>query len=137
MVRKVLGAVAGLAVGCVMIFLVQLISMMIHPMAPIAEGDKEALRRHVENAPLSAMLVVLASHAIGPMCGGATAARIGRAWTPVAIVGVFFELVGVYTITQIPGHPLWFSVASLSTFLPAALIGGMLAMPKAKASGGR
>jgi len=138
MMRKIAAVLAGLLVGGVLIAVIEQIGSLLHPLpAGVDYTDREALRAHVEGAPLTAMLAVLAAYCIGPFFGGFLAGRIGQGLLAPLIVGIFFTVGGIANLIAVPGHPIWFAVVSLAVYIPAALLGGRLGMPKDQASGGR
>jgi hypothetical protein len=83
--------------------------------------------------PDSAFVLVLLSHAMGPLGGGFVAAWIaGRAKVIHAlVVGAFFLVGGVMNLMELPQHPLWFRFADPLMYLPVAYVAGMLA-PRGK-----
>jgi hypothetical protein len=95
--------------------------------------DQEAVARHLATLPDSAWVLVVLSHAMGPLGGGFVAAWIaGRAKVIHAlIVGAFFLAGGIMNLFDIPQHPFWFTIADPLMYLPIAYVAGMLA-PRAR-----
>lgn len=124
--RNILGIVAGILVGAVVIFVVQLIGHKVYPVAGTVDiSDKEAMAAFVASLPMGALLFVIAAYAAGSFVGGALAAFIGRGarLRHALVVGLFLLVSGVMNLVAIP-HPVWFSVLTVLVFLPFAWLGG-------------
>ena len=99
-------------------------------MYPLPEGlnpnDFEALRAHVEanGMPTGALLIVLAAHAGGSLVSGFVCGLIaGRAWYAAAVaLGVLWMCGGIAMLMMLPS-PIWFTVADVLLYIPAALLG--------------
>jgi hypothetical protein len=127
MVRKILAVVAGVVVGAVVVWVVQLLG---HRVVPLPAGmdptNMESVRAHMAEIPAAAFGFVLLGYVLGALVGGYTAARIGRAPRLALAVGAILMVFGILNVVLIP-HPLWFTVATFIVFLPAAWLGGRLA----------
>lgn len=133
LVRSLMAVFVGIVVCGVVIFLIELPASFLHPVpASFDPQNREQVREHNQNAPLAAMLVVLAAYVVGPFVGAWVAARLaGRAPLPHAgIVAGFFFLASVANLFSVPGHPIWFAVANLTLFVPAVWLAAHLARPK-------
>jgi hypothetical protein len=133
MVRSVLGVVVGVVVAMILIVALELVSSAVYfAPAGIDPANREALKKGFAGLPVGALLLVLAGYALGTFSGALLAAAVaGRA--PVThgmIIGVLFLAAGIYNLMVIE-HPLWFCMASVAVFLPAAYLGAKLA-PGAK-----
>lgn len=129
MLRTVLAVVLGLVMGGMVVFAIEVVGHLIHPPpADLDTGDREAMKRYVEQLPPAAFLFVLLAYAAGSFAGGWVAARVARRAPLVhaVIVGALLLAAGIMNVVMIP-HPLWFTFASLAVFLPAALAGAWLA----------
>jgi hypothetical protein len=128
LLRSVLAVLAGLVVCFVLILAIQALGMLLYPPPPGLDfNDREAMQELLQNVPVGALLLVLASYFVGVLAGSWVAGRLaGRAAVLHGlIIGVFFFGAAVVNLMQIK-HPLWFTVASLGLFLPAAWLGGRL-----------
>lgn len=130
MIRKVLALLSGLIAGGV--FNMALVSVS-HVMYPLPQGidpnDFEAFRAHVEanGMPTGAMMIVLGAHAGGSFVSGFVCGLIARrSWYIAAVIlGVFWTCGGIAMLMMIPA-PIWFAVADVLLYVPAAVGGVML-----------
>lgn len=126
--RNILGIVAGVLFGAVLIFAVQLIGHQVYPVAGSVDmNDKEAMAAFVASLPAGALMFVIVAYAVGSFAGGGLAAFIGRGARVrhALVVGVVLLISGIMNLVTIP-HPLWFSILTLLVFLPSAWLGGRL-----------
>jgi len=129
--RKILAVVAGVILAGIVTYAVQAIG---HKVYPPPEGldmkNMEAMKAYVSTLPTGALLFVLIAYVLGSFAGGWLATKIARTsqiHLPLTVGGVqlFF---GIINLTMIP-HPMWFAIASVIVFLPAAYFGGKLGAP--------
>lgn len=127
MVRKILAVVIGIVAGSA--FNMALVTLS-HVVYPLPEGvdpnDFEAFQAHVEANGLStgALLLVLAAHAGGSLVSGLVCGLIAmRRWYIAAIgLGLLWTCGGIAMLFMLPS-PLWFAVADVVLYVPAALLG--------------
>jgi len=131
--RKILAVVAGVILAGIVTYAVQAIG---HQVYPPPEGldmkNMEAMKAYVATLPMGALLFVLLAYILGSFAGGWLAAKIARTsqiHLPLTVGGVqlFF---GIINLVMIP-HPIWFAIASVIVFLPAAYLGGKLGVKPA------
>lgn len=135
MLRKALGALAGLVAGVLSIMLAQTISHKLYPPPPgFNPENREALEALMVTMPTGALLLVLFGYALGSLAGGFTAAKIGKHMIPALIVGGLLMLAGIANLAMLP-HPTWFAVTNLLLFLPLAWVGGKLGAPREPTAG--
>lgn len=124
-----LAIIGGLVTGVAFIMLIQKLGhAVVPPPSDLDFNDKEALHAFMKNAPVSAMLFVIASYAIGSFFGGIAAAvicpekreRVGLS------VGAILLLAGLVNFIMIP-HQLWVAIVGLLGFIPAAWLGQKIA----------
>jgi hypothetical protein len=137
MVRKVFAVLFGLIAGSFTVWAVEKAGHRFYPPAATVDvNDPESMRRMVAEMPAWAFVWVLLAWAAGALVGGFIAAKLAPsskmryAW----IVGGLQLLAGVATILMIPGHPVWFILTGLALFLPAAWLGGRVAVRSAAES---
>jgi hypothetical protein len=131
--RKILAVVAGVILAGIVTFAVQKIGHQVYP--PPADLDMknmEAMKAYVSTLPMGALLFVLLSYLVGSFAGGwlaATIARTSQIHLPLTVGGVqlFF---GIINLVMLP-HPMWFAIAAVIVFLPAAYFGGKLGLKPA------
>lgn len=130
MLRNILGVVIGIFIGVILIQLIQYGSQAIYPPPPDLDvTDKTALSEFIKTMPVGAFLLVWLSHIIGAFTAAYIAARIGKSHHNrlVWITGVIFLIFGIILQVQI-SHPLWFTILDLVSYLPAAFLGGKMAI---------
>ncbi len=120
--RKVLGAVAGIATAVLTVMLMEWLS---HTVYPVPDGidlsNTEALTTYVAAAPLSALLLLLAGYLIATFDGTFVACLIGRApsYIYALLIGVLMLAATASNLIIIP-HPTWFSVAAIVGIIASA-----------------
>ena len=127
MIRKILALLLGGIAGSV--FNMALVTLS-QAMYPLPEGldpnDFEAFRTHVEanGMPIGALLIVLVAHAGGSLVSGVVCGLIaGRSWyAAAAALGILWMCGGIAMLVMLP-VPIWFAVADVLLYVPAALLG--------------
>lgn len=112
----------ALAFGC----------MYLYPMPPgLALDDKEGFAKYVSTLPVSAFVLVLVSHFIGPFIGATLATRFAayRSIIPAVVIGGLYLLGGILNLRDIK-PPLWFAIADLPLYPLAAWLGILLGKQK-------
>jgi hypothetical protein len=128
MAMKVLSVVAGLVAGILSISILETIGHKIF-MPPGNVADVAALNQDVHFFNMlssSVMLTILGAYIIGSAFAGFITVLISKNVEMALIVGSLLTVGGVINLSMLP-HPLWFSAASLLTYLPMAWLGGLLA----------
>ena len=129
MVRKVLGAVVGIAIAVVTVALVEMISHAVFPPpADLDVSDSESLATYMRQAPVGALLLVVAGYLIGTFDGVFIGALIGRGKPAAyaALIGLLMLVATIANLIMIP-HPFWFQAAAVIG-IPLAALAGMLAI---------
>jgi len=127
MLRKILAIIVGVLAGIAVITLVQQVSTMMHPMPEgVTMDDMEAFKAWVSNLPTSAYLMVILSYILGSLIGGFVATLIARfKFWPALVVGGILMVMGILNAVAIP-QPLWVSIVSVLSFVPAAWLGARM-----------
>lgn len=131
MSRKILAIIGGVIFAGLVVYAVQTLGHQVYPPPEnLDTKNLEAMKAYTASLPMGALLFVLLSYGVGSFAGGWLAAKIARVpqmHVPLTVGGVqlFF---GIINLLMIP-HPLWFAVASVLIFLPAAYLGGKLGKP--------
>ena len=165
MIRNILAVIAGFAVFCVVTVTIEFANAKVfnpgfaelaetkdkavvqayedsHPGENISGSSELALKRRevvrelLAGAPVGALLVVLVGYVLASVAGGFVTAWIGRR-TPLVhglALGGLGTLADIANNSMLP-PPLWFWVASLMVFIPAAYIGARLAPRPTRAAG--
>lgn len=129
--RKILAMIGGVIFAGLVVFAVQKLGHQVYPPPEnLDTKNLEAMKAYVASLPMGAMLFVLLSYVVGTFAGGWLATKIARVpqmHVPLTVGGIqlFF---GIINLVMIP-HPLWFAIASVLVFLPAAYLGGKLGKP--------
>jgi hypothetical protein len=130
MIRAIMGVIAGVVIGTIVILVIEILGHHLYPFPPgLDPKDHQALAKFMMTAPIGAWLLVLFAYAAGSFVAGASGTWIGRkSWHGWACGGILMSL-GLINLLLMP-HPVWFWVASLALYLPAAWAGARLARPK-------
>jgi hypothetical protein len=120
--KNILGIVAGVIAGGIVVFLVELVG---HTIFPPPEGtdlsDPEAMRTLIDSLPAGALVSVVVGWFLGSLTGCFTAQKIAGSTLAAWIVAVLFICLTAYNFTVIP-HPLWMMAAGILLPLVAALL---------------
>ena len=122
MLRKVLGALAGIATAVLTVMLMEWLGHIIYPLPDGLEiTDSAALSAHIAAAPLGALLLVLAGYLIATFDGTFVACLIGRAPPYIyALLIAVLMLAGTASNLIIIPHPTWFSVSAVVGIIASA-----------------
>jgi len=129
MVRKILGAVVGLAVAVITVIIMEMISHTVFPPpGDLDVSDTASLADYMQQAPVGALLLVIAGYVIGTFDGVFIGALIGRSKPAAyaALIGLLMLAATIGNLIMIP-HPFWFQAAAVIGIPLAALV-GMLAI---------
>ena len=128
MIRKISAVVLGVVTAVVLIIAIEALGHAVYPPPDdLDTSNIEALQAYVMNAPLAALLFVMAGWLIATLVGGLLACFIARE-TPLvyaAIVGGLVLLGTIINLLSIP-HPLWFSITSVLAIIATIFITGQL-----------
>jgi MFS family permease len=132
--RKILAVIIGFITAAAIFMVFQMISTMAAPNYPANAEHMtgEELAAYIKTLPPMVFGIMLAGYIVGSFAGGFVASKMGRRWSPgptlALIVGALLTLGGVMNFfVMLPGQPMWFVVASLLSYIPAALIGYRIA----------
>lgn len=128
MLRKISAVVLGVVTAVVLIIAIEALGHAIYPPpAGLDAADFEALQAYIMNAPIAALLMVMAAWLIAALVGGLLACFIARE-TPLiyaTIVGGLVLLGTIVNLLSIP-HPLWFSITSVLAIIATIFVTGRL-----------
>ncbi len=133
--KSLISIVAGIIVGVVVLSVVEgLGNMLLSSTMGIESITAAGAAAMLTVRPTESLLVVVLAYVLGPLAGGFVAASLApdRWHAHAAAVGGFQEIFGIVALSLFP-HPVWFWVATLITFVPAALAGASLARWQAQA----
>lgn len=127
-VRSVVGILAGIAVAMFVISGIEYMSSLAFP-PPVGldPGVADDRRRMIEQAPIGALLIVVAAYAIGTFTGGYVAARFARRM-PNLHAGVVATVILGGTVWNLATyrHPAWFWGGSIAAIVFAGIGAGRL-----------
>ena len=127
MLRKILAVVFGIVAGSAFNMAIVAASHAVYPLPEgIDPNDFDAFKAHVEahGMPTGALIMVLVAHAGGSFVSGLVCGLIVmRAWYGAAVgLGVLWTCGGLAMLMMLPA-PIWFAVADIVLYIPAALLG--------------
>ena len=127
MIRKILAVVLGIVAGSVFNMAVVTLSQAVYPLPEgLDPHDFEAFKAHVEanGLPTGALIMVLVAHAGGSFVSGFVWGLIAsRSWYIAAVaLGLLWTCGGIAMLMMLPA-PIWFAVADVILYVPAAVLG--------------
>lgn len=126
MLRKIMGVVAGVVAGGVVVFAVEAMGHWVYPPPPGLDlSDPEGMKALIRTLPAGALLFVVFAWVLGAFAGGAVAGLIGRSLVPALVTGSIQLLFGIMTMVMIP-HPMWMLILGILLPIPSAWAGGAL-----------
>jgi hypothetical protein len=127
MVRKILAVLIGIVAGSVFNMAIVTLSHTVYPLPEgIDPNDFDAFRAHLETSgmPTGALLMVLSAHAGGSFVSGLSCGLIAkRAWYVAAVALGLLWMCGGIAMLMMLSSPIWFAVADVVLYVPAALLG--------------
>jgi hypothetical protein len=127
--RLVLAVVAGVAVACMVIGLVDMVNSHFYPSSilhPTISEQADLIAR----SPVSEFLLVLTGYILSAFFGAYAAARIApgpKKMVSALFVGFFLLLCGIFYFILIP-QPIWFCISSGIAYFLFAYLGGKVAI---------
>lgn len=125
MLRYISSIIAGVLIG---FFAISLIEALGHFITPPPEGvnitDAESISAYMKDIPLASLLMVWLAYIIGSFVAGLiTAVLLRKNQLKAAVAcGVLILAAGALNLYLIP-HPLWFSIGTILTYIPFAVLG--------------
>ncbi|MFC3158282.1 hypothetical protein SAMN05443633_110162 [Chryseobacterium arachidis] len=131
MIRTVLAVIAGIIVGSIGIWLMEILGHSMYPYpAGLRPDDLEGFKAYVENLPFMGKFMVILGYALGALISGFVSTKIANNNTPVAAVscGIIFLFFTIYNMIMLP-TPAWFWVLGIAVW-GLVLAGYKLALNK-------
>ena len=126
-IRSILAVVAGILVGAIVIFLIQLFSPY-QPPAELDFNDKTKVADWIKTLPTSALAIVLLAYFLGSVAGGWVTNLVAKPtrFRPALVTGFGLFIMGVMNLIALP-HPFWFAILSSLLYFAGAWTGGRMA----------
>lgn len=127
MLKRIVSIILGLAAAVVVIMIVEAISHILFPVAPIDMNNKEAIKQFMADLPVGAMVMVLTAWIMGSFFGAITSTLINKenGLRNSITVGIIILMLSVLNLIMLPS-PVWMWVGALTLIVPAAWAGHKL-----------
>lgn len=127
MLKRIVSIILGLAAAVVVIMIVEAISHILFPVAPIDMNNKEAIKQFMADLPVGAMVIVLTAWIMGSFFGAITSTLINKenGLRNSITVGIIILVLSVLNLIMLPS-PVWMWVGALTLIVPAAWAGHKL-----------
>lgn len=123
--RRVLGSGLGFVAGSLVMMVIQAVNYLLFPPPPGLDfNDPSQLPAIVAAMPLTALLLVELSYALGCLVAGMVLAWVvpeRERRYPLGL-GLVFTALGFVNLTQFPA-PLWLAVLTTITYVPGVFVG--------------
>jgi hypothetical protein len=136
MLKKIIAVLAGILTGFILIGLVEALGQYIFPTpAELLSTNPEfpEASEWIEAIPLEQMLMVLLAYVLGSFGAGFITTSISPSKSLSLITGFILLISGTINVLLIP-HPLWFTIISISLYIPFAYGGGIISIRMFKKS---
>lgn len=123
--KRVLGVIAGVAVGLAFVMIGDYCSGLIQPWPNgLDYHSRDAIAAFMAPVPVSAFVAMLVFYALGAFLGGLVATLVtGReALRPAMTVGILLTIGSIMNQMDIP-HPIWFMILAVLICIPFAWSG--------------
>ncbi len=127
--RTILGVVAGIVAGGLVVFVTETVGHSLYPPPPdINLADPEDVKRLMASLPAGAFAFVLAGWFLGSLAGALVALRIAKGAAAAWAVALLFILFTCMNFVMIP-HPAWMIAAGIAIPLLSAWLALRLSRP--------
>ena len=128
MLKNILSVIAGIMVAFMLFGGIEKLSHQIYSLPKdLDPNDSEVMKVFMSQIPVGALVMILLAYIVGSFGGGLITGLIAsEKRTQMGITtGVVLLILGISNLIMIP-HPLWFSIASILLYVPAAYAGVLL-----------
>jgi hypothetical protein len=128
MIRKISAVVLGVLMAVILIIAIEELGHAVYPPPDDLDiTNKDALQVYIMDAPIAALLFVMAAWLVATLAGGLLACFIARE-TPLVYAAIVGGLVLLGTIINLLSiaHPLWFTITSIPAIIATTFITGRL-----------
>ncbi len=129
--RNALGVIFGLISSFILIKQAERINFSLYPPPTGFDPSKPgALEELMKMTPDGALLVVIFAHFLASLIAGLVAALVSteKRMNSAVITGAILLALGIATLIMVKVYPGWFWVADIAVYIPAAVLGGKLAL---------
>jgi hypothetical protein len=136
MPKKIIAVLAGILAGFILIGLVEALGQYLFPEpAELLSTDPSFPKatEWITAIPVEQMLMVLLAYVIGSFGAGFITTSISPGKSLALITGFILLISGTINVLLIP-HPLWFTIISISLYIPFAYGGGIISIRMFKKS---
>lgn len=125
--RKIFSLILGIIIGGLVSFFIERLgheNLSIYKEVPDMI-EVEAFAAFIANLPLTACLILLFAHATGTMIAGFIATLFSGETRPTTATaaGAIMLCIAIINLISITPHPVWFQVAEVIIYIPAAILG--------------
>ena len=131
--RKILAVVVAMITGVAIIWIGWMISTMIAPntINNFEYASARDIAEYARGLPTASYAAAIVSYALAGFAGGFVVTKMTRRESPGAslplLVGILLTVGGVLIHVLVWHGPVWFLAASITVFVPMALVGHRLA----------
>jgi hypothetical protein len=125
MLRKIIGAIAGLLAAMFIISVTESLNAKLYPLPKgIDIADRQAMQVYISSLPKTALIIVLAGWAIASFVCGLLIRMISKSddKTPAYLAGLLLMTAGIVNMFSYE-NPLWFVIIGVLIFIPLTLYG--------------
>lgn len=125
MLRKIIGAMAGIMVAMFIITMVENFNAKLYPLPKdVNSADREAMQLYINNLPKTAFIIMLSGYLLASFFCGLVIRLIAKSddKTPAYLAGIGLTSAGVVNFFSYE-HPWWVIITGLLIFLPLTLYG--------------
>ena len=131
MLKRIIAVITGVVVGFIVVFIGDATTHKLNGGHAPDGMDREALSGYVSNIPVYVLVIMVLFWMLAAFLGGFIAAKINKdSWKQVSLItgGILFAAT-LLNLAMIP-HPAWMWIAAVVLIIPAAFLGGKIALPK-------
>jgi hypothetical protein len=123
--KYLLGILAGVVTGTLLVFAIEFLAHNIYPLPEdLSKDEKAVLEEWLKQISPIVLSIIIFAHVIGSFVGAIVAILITNKKPLItgSIIGAIFLFFGIVNVVMLK-HPLWFAIADLSIYFPAAFSG--------------
>lgn len=129
MIKRPLSVIAGIVTGFIVVGISDKFSEVLYPAAAVVNyKDKKALEVFIAGLPFMKLFIMFCGWILSSFAGGLVTVLIEteNSRKRVILVGALLMTGAIMNMLYIP-HPVWMTVGSIVLYIPAAIMGGLVA----------